>query len=392
MAVVAFLALGFVASSALGDGVPQGTAYMLHKYWGGTWTDAEKTLRNSEDDYMCWAAAAANVLDWTGWGEVDGMKTSDQMFKYFQDHWTDEGSLMIYGWEWWFTGVNSSAGRGLGWARVDVNGGGGFHTSVNYQDFWHFDSNVSVAMPSIDTHLRAGRGTSIGIYGQGGHALTVWGFTHNPDNPSDYNGIYVTDSDDHKYFTNAPDALRYYEVEYAGGRWYLQDYYGSDSWYIGNVHALEPIPRLEVLGDMNGDQLVDATDIDMLAEAIRLGSSAAMQAFDVNKDGLVTMEDLDSLVRSVLLTDFGDFNLDGVVDLGDYATWASTISTSGLSDVPGWSGGDANGDGRIDDDDYAVWAEAFASADGSSQAVPEPATVILMGFGGMALLHRRRRR
>ncbi|HUU42822.1 MAG TPA: proprotein convertase P-domain-containing protein, partial [Planctomycetota bacterium] len=82
-----FLALDD-GGTPLGDATPTGTSYLLTDFHGGTWSDTEKSPTNTEDDLMCWAAAASNVLEWTGWGETGGMTTSDQMFAYFQNHWT----------------------------------------------------------------------------------------------------------------------------------------------------------------------------------------------------------------------------------------------------------------------------------------------------------------
>ncbi|MBN2023279.1 MAG: proprotein convertase P-domain-containing protein [Pirellulales bacterium] len=220
----------------LGDATPTGTSYMLCQAWGGNWVDAEKTPSDTEDDLHCWAAACSNVLAWTGWGVVGGMTNTDQMFQYFQDHWTDQGGLMEFGWDWWFDGTNDSQGWS-GWAQVDV-AGGGFYPTENFDSYLVSQSNDSLAMSAINTYLHNGYGTTIGIYGPGGHAITVWGYNYNPSNSSDYYGIWVTDSDDSKSIENAPDRLRYYEVEYVGNQWYLQDYYGSNDWYIGLVQGL----------------------------------------------------------------------------------------------------------------------------------------------------------
>ena len=43
------------------------TSYYLWDDWGGTYSDAEKSPTNTDDDLMCWAASAANLLAWTGW-------------------------------------------------------------------------------------------------------------------------------------------------------------------------------------------------------------------------------------------------------------------------------------------------------------------------------------
>ena len=45
------------------DATPRGVAYRNIDYFGHGWVDAEKSPTNYEDDLLCWAAAAANVLD-----------------------------------------------------------------------------------------------------------------------------------------------------------------------------------------------------------------------------------------------------------------------------------------------------------------------------------------
>ena len=83
-AVGLLLVLAATVVPAAGDDVPTGSAYMLIDNWGGTLSDAEKDPINTDDDDMCWAAMAANVLDWTGWGHVGGMTNTDEMFQYYR--------------------------------------------------------------------------------------------------------------------------------------------------------------------------------------------------------------------------------------------------------------------------------------------------------------------
>jgi hypothetical protein len=251
--------LGLTTSLAIGDAMPKGVTYMLHENWGGTWSDTEKSPHSSEDDKLCWAAAASNILDWTGWGHVNDINNTDDMFAYFQDHWTDRGGQMTYAWQWWLEGVNPSDGW-AGWSQVDIPGGG-FHPSENYSSLYHETTNASNAMSAIDTYLRSGYGTTVGIYGPGGHALSVWGLTHAVDNPSQYNGLYVTDSDDYKYRSNAPDKLRYFEVEYRDEKWYLQSFNSSNSWYVGDVYALESAPPDSIDGDFGGNVPEPSTSV-----------------------------------------------------------------------------------------------------------------------------------
>ncbi len=228
------------ASSPLGDATPAGAMFRSDLTFGGTWWDANKTLSNTDDDLMCWAAAASNMLEWTGWGSVAGLTSSQQIFQYLNAHWTDQGGMMEYAWDWWFSGANPSAGWS-GWSQVEA-AGGDFWPSNSISNYFHDQETPSQAMTSIDQWTRAGYGVTIGLYGVGGHAITVWGFNYDPSNPTNYYGIWVTDSDDDKSSDSPADRLRYYDVSLSGGKWYLQNFYGSNSWYIGSVEALDRKP------------------------------------------------------------------------------------------------------------------------------------------------------
>ncbi|NQT86623.1 PKD domain-containing protein, partial [bacterium] len=246
------------------DGTPAGESYMLFEEWGGAWTDAEKSPANSEDDLMCWAAAAANILEWTGWGLVDGMTDSDDIFGYFQDHWTDEGSLMEFGWDWWFDGTNPTEGW-ADWAQVDV-AGGGFFPDEDFNDYYVRQGNDSLALDAIHTYLTGGYGVGLGLYGPGGHGITCWGVNYDPLDPANFYGIWVTDSDDSKYTTSPPDQFRYFDVQESEGKWFLQDYYGTSNWYIGEVQGLALNRAL--LYDLRNFASDPDTPVDQLTFAI----------------------------------------------------------------------------------------------------------------------------
>jgi autotransporter-associated beta strand protein len=112
-------------------------------------------------------------------------------------------------------------------------------------------------------------------------------------------------------------------------------------------------------------------------------------------------------------TYYGDTNLDGKVDASDY----SRIDAAYLADksnptaLTGWYNGDFNYDGVINGSDYTLIDNAFntqgayiasaiasptdqiAGSDATStSAVPEPASLGLLGIGATTLLSRRRRR
>ena len=226
--------------------------YMLTDAWGGTWADAEKSPANNQDDLMCWAGAAANVLEWTGWGKTAGMTNADEMFTYFQDHWTDAGGNMAYGWDWWFDGTNETQGVS-GWSQVDVPGGG-FYPTVNFGDYFHYDGTNAEAdaLADIDPYLRSGYGVGLAIVvetssGLSGHAVTCWRFDYNdalaPTDPGYYTGIWITDSDDDKYDSTPEDELRHYGLTWTSGAWHLENYFGD--YRIVEVQGLDqrPVPE-----------------------------------------------------------------------------------------------------------------------------------------------------
>lgn len=217
------------------------SSYYVYDQWGGSYQDAEKSPTNTEDDLMCWAAAASNVLTWTGWGSVpgQGFSTADAVFAYFQSHWTDEGGNPTFAWQWWFTGTNPAQGYS-GWSQVDVPGGGFWGQSYNI--LW--TPNDSEAIAAVKYLFSNGYGVALSVATTGGgHAITCWGYQY--DESGNIVGIYVTDSDDSKG-SNAPlDLLAYYAVAFNNGAWWLQDFYGSDSWYITEVDGLQraPVPE-----------------------------------------------------------------------------------------------------------------------------------------------------
>jgi hypothetical protein len=121
-----------------------------------------------------------------------------------------------------------------------------------------------------------------------------------------------------------------------------------------------------VLGDLTGDGIVDAHDIDLLAASVASGTT--IQAMDLDDNAVVDAGDVLFLVESVLDTKRGDANLDGVVDARDFNLWnAHKFQSCAVS----WSEGDFNGDGAADASDFNLWnAARFTSAAPASAAAP----------------------
>jgi len=103
----------------------------------------------------------------------------------------------------------------------------------------------------------------------------------------------------------------------------------------------------------------------------------------------------------VKFTYLGDMNLDGVVDDNDVAAFG-LFYDGGAKNTHYWNEGDIFGyDGRIDDNDVSIFGLTYGAgyppngsplAAGGPTAVPEPATLALVGLGALAFLGRRTRK
>ncbi len=86
----------------------------------------------------------------------------------------------------------------------------------------------------------------------------------------------------------------------------------------------------------------------------------------------------------------GDYNFDGVVDAADYIVWRKSFNQSGTG-----LAADGNFNNKIDSGDYDVWRAHFGQTNSNGAAleaksiVPEPATILLVFPGVLAILHWR---
>ncbi|MEZ6119877.1 MAG: lamin tail domain-containing protein [Pirellulaceae bacterium] len=108
-----------------------------------------------------------------------------------------------------------------------------------------------------------------------------------------------------------------------------------------------------VSGDVNQDQVTNATDIDLLCAAVR--TQMAPNHYDLDGDGQISSTDVETLLYDILRIVPGDVNLDGVFNSTDL----TAIFTKGEYDdsIPlnsTWSSGDWNCDGEFDSSDLVV--------------------------------------
>jgi len=104
-------------------------------------------------------------------------------------------------------------------------------------------------------------------------------------------------------------------------------------------------------GDVNRDGLTDALDIDWLFA--NLGGDPSQ--FDLNVDGLVTSDDVKTLVVTMLGTSPGDLDLGGQVNHADLQVLKDHLGQAGV----GWAGGDLDGNGQVNEDDLNLLLAHF---------------------------------
>lgn len=222
VACVVLLALGTARPSTAAP------AYV----WGGgaaNWTDVNKvSVNGAPDSFLCWAAAASDVLAWAGYpgwnsGSSSLISTASDIYAMFAPAWGNNVGSEIYGYEWWLTDHATSAfnaGKTLASPREDFYPTAPFGPIAGSVSNFIQDTAANNIYNWLNTYITAERGivASIdvpngpGLIGPYSHALTVWGWDPVASQ------IYVTDSDD------GLTALRTYSFFQAGGQVYIHNY------------------------------------------------------------------------------------------------------------------------------------------------------------------------
>jgi hypothetical protein len=232
---------------------PQGhTCFLVPDAYGGKWKDVEKNPDTSHDNLFCWVAGSTNILDWSGWGQVGSLNSTDDIFLYAQEYWPpnnddgpyDDGDDAYDFLEWFFVGDPSDS---------DYPPGGGFHPEVgSFPSYCNDDMSdpyvglcpdqMASDSKAIMKLLDAGFAAALQLKGDvggddGSHVITLWGYSIDKNKPDVMTGVFLTNSDDDKTLTNPPDRLFYRKVSW-DGVWHILEEDDSPYKYIKYVYGL----------------------------------------------------------------------------------------------------------------------------------------------------------
>lgn len=220
--------------------------------------DTEKTMKEDNDDSLCWAASDADILQYTGWGAKAGFKSEDELFDLYAKSFTNNGGHQHNGLAWFFNGVALGGNSGLMGAKIiNYQKSGGYLKSYAYDMVCNYEYIENVNdLNRLSKRLQSGYGISLGILlydshnNSGGHAISMWGTVIDTSlaetDPKRYKSIFITDSDSHMAEgtdrRSAQNVMSLYNIDSSSGR-FTFNYYDDVTAVLDDYTYLVPYSK-----------------------------------------------------------------------------------------------------------------------------------------------------
>jgi len=218
--------------------------YDVNKYWdtlpnytlpdGVTPIDPD----DNTDSWMCWAAAASNVIRYTGWsfGDSDPLYYPEyDIYHEFLSAFPNDGGYGYTAYEWYF----QQHYPGLDYLNYYVQ------VNRDYDDPDYIIESLK-RLVTDDVYDNDNYRGNFGVYlsitnGFGGHGLTVWGYTDSVQDGQLKHFISVTDSDDYLDGPTTYEIVKRYDAVADTDLWFLRNYAGYEySAYMRRLDAFAP--------------------------------------------------------------------------------------------------------------------------------------------------------
>ena len=328
--------------------------------------DAEKEFTDVSEDgiasdaNLCWAAAASNMLRFSGWGSKAGFQTEDALFEAFISAFTDEGGSYTYALDWFFNG-NYEPQDWNNWSHLRKPGESGAYLPdyaadslyQTYEIFNHTD-NLRLALDALERDCAVGImiGNYISTFRAGGHAITLWGYMRDtsasPYSKEAYPAIFISDSDSDKYDgalrRKAPNRLRVMMMDgmfdgFGSDSWEL-DYPSWFPWRLEGFTILEPYSEA-LEKDTSGTHDKYAS-LDFSVRDLRIRSSI----FDEMDLGIYTIPDGQDIRVSFYVANNSSYTFSGELTVktevlitraqDDVCVWKDSSTTDYLEECPAY--------------------------------------------------------
>ena len=179
-------------------------------------------------------------------------------------------------------------------------------------------------------------------------------------------------------FANAPDGTTY--ASPFGNLELVYNFNGNDLALAGGAG---------LACDFTSDSLCNDADIDLLAAAVRNGTSNPQFNVDGVGGNVPDLADFDFYITDdgFLGTGLGDHDLNMLVNFNDFVALSNSFGSSGT----GWSEGNGNTDDVTNFNDFVRLGNNFGSVFTSAPNVPEPGVLTLVAAAtGLFFVARRR--